>query len=127
MAIKIGINGFGRIGKMVARAVLEYGGFEIAAINDLMTPEQIAHSMKYDSTQGRFNGTVQARDASVVFNGKEVPVSAIKDPAAIGWRKAGVQAVLESTGIFATAEALGKHIAAGAPKVLLSVRPRKRA
>lgn len=124
MTIRIGINGFGRIGKMVARAALEQGGFEIAGINDLMSPQQIAHAMKFDSTQGKFAGTVQAKEASVVFNGKEIPVTAIKDPATIPWKKYGVNVVLESTGLFATAEALEKHIAAGAPKVLLSVPPK---
>lgn len=124
MGLKIGINGFGRIGKLVARAALEEGDIEIVGINDLMTPAQIAHAMKYDTTQGKFNGTVQASDASVSFNNKEIPVTAIKDPAEIPWKQYGAEMVLESTGIFATAELLQKHIAAGAKKVLLSVPPK---
>jgi glyceraldehyde 3-phosphate dehydrogenase len=124
MAIAIGINGFGRIGKLVARAMIEDGGFEIAGINDLMSPGQVAHSMKYDTTQGMYKGAVEAKEKSVVFDGKEIPVTAIKDPAEIPWKQYGAEIVLESTGIFATAELLKKHIAAGAKKVLLSVPPK---
>jgi glyceraldehyde 3-phosphate dehydrogenase len=124
MALKIGINGFGRIGKLVARAALADGGFEIVGINDLMSTEQMAHMMKYDSTQGKFDGTVEAKENAVVFNGKEIPVTAIKDPAEIPWAKYGAQIVLESTGLFATADLLKKHISAGAQKVLLSVPPK---
>ncbi|MGD9200448.1 MAG: type I glyceraldehyde-3-phosphate dehydrogenase [Chitinispirillia bacterium] len=124
MAIKIGINGFGRIGKLVARAAIADGGFEIVGINDLMTTSQIAHAMKYDSTQGKFDGTVEARDNSVVFNNKEIKVTAIKDPSEIPWKSYDIDIVLESTGIFATAELLQKHIDAGAKKVLLSVPPK---
>ncbi len=124
MTIRFGINGFGRIGKLVARAALEKGGFEIAGINDLMTTQQIAHSMKYDTTQGRFNGTVEATEDAVVFNGKKIPVTAIKDPAELPWKQHGASIVLESTGLFATAEAMEKHVAAGASKVLLSAPPK---
>jgi glyceraldehyde 3-phosphate dehydrogenase len=124
MAIKIGINGFGRIGKLVARAALADGGFEIVGINDLMTSEQIAHAMKYDSTQGKFDGAVEASSDSVSFGGAPIPVTAIKDPSEIPWSKYGAEIVLESTGVFATAELLKKHIAAGAKKVLLSVPPK---
>jgi glyceraldehyde 3-phosphate dehydrogenase len=124
MAIKFGINGFGRIGKLVARAAVEQGGYQIVGINDLMTPTQVAHSMKYDSTQGRFDGSVQAGEKSITVNGKEIPVTAIKDPSEIPWGKYGADVVLESTGVFATADALEKHIAGGAPKVLLCVPPK---
>lgn len=124
MAIKIGINGFGRIGKLVARAALAESGFEIVGINDLMSTDQIAHAMKYDSTQGKFDGTVEAGESSVSFNGQEAVVTAIKDPAEIPWKDYGVDIVLESTGLFATAELLQKHIDAGASKVLLSVPPK---
>ena len=124
MAIKLGINGFGRIGKLVARAALAEGGFEIVGINDLMSTDQIAHAMKYDSTQGRFDGTVEAGEKTVSFNGQEAAVTAIKDPAEIPWKDYGVDIVLESTGLFATAELLQKHIDAGANKVLLSVPPK---
>ena len=124
MAIKIGINGFGRIGKLVARAALADGGFEIVGINDLMSTKQIAHSMRYDSTQGKFGDTVEAKEKTVMFGASEIPVTAIKDPAEIPWKNYGVDIVLESTGIFATAELLQKHIDAGANKVLLSVPPK---
>lgn len=124
MATKIGINGFGRIGKLVARAAIADGGFEIVGINDLMTTAQIAHAMKYDSTQGKFDGTVEAKDNSVVINNKEIKVTAIKDPSEIPWKSYDVDIVLESTGLFATAELLQKHIDAGAKKVLLSVPPK---
>jgi glyceraldehyde 3-phosphate dehydrogenase len=124
MSIKFGINGFGRIGKLVARAALEQGGFEIAGINDLMTTQQIAHSMKYDSTQGRFNGTVKAGENTVLLNGKSIPVTASKDPAQIPWKQQGASIVLESTGLFATSDAMEKHIAAGAAKVLVSAPPK---
>ncbi|MFH1762138.1 MAG: type I glyceraldehyde-3-phosphate dehydrogenase [bacterium] len=124
MAIKIGINGFGRIGKLVARAALEKGGYKIVGINDLMTPEQLAHAMRFDSTQGKFNGVVTVKGSNVSFNDMEIPVSAIKDPAELPWKKLGAEIVLEATGIFATAEACKKHITAGAKKVLLSVPPK---
>ena len=83
MAIKIGINGFGRIGKLVFRAAYADGGFEIVGINDLMTTKAIAHLLKYDSTQGRFDGTVEADGNSVIVNGKKIPVTAEKDPSKI--------------------------------------------
>jgi glyceraldehyde 3-phosphate dehydrogenase len=124
MAIRLGINGFGRIGKLVARAAIADGGFEIVGINDLMSPVQVAHGMKYDSTQGKFAGTVEAKENAVVFDGKEIPVTAIKDPSELPWKKYGAEVVLESTGVFATAEQLKKHLAAGARKVLLSVPPK---
>ena len=124
MAIKIGINGFGRIGKLVFRAAVQDGGFEIVGVNDLMDTKTMAHLLKYDSTQGKFNGTVEATDNAIIVNGKTVPVTAEKDPANIPWGKYGAEMVLESTGIFATDEALQKHIDAGAKKVLLSVPPK---
>ncbi len=124
MAVKIGINGFGRIGKLVARAIIADGSMEIVGINDLMTTKQMAHAMKYDSTQGKFNGTVEAKDSSIVINGKDIPVSAEKDPANIPWKEFGVDFVLESTGFFPKPEDLKKHISAGAKKVLLSVPPK---
>jgi glyceraldehyde 3-phosphate dehydrogenase len=124
MAVKVGINGFGRIGKLVSRAVFEKGGVEIVGINDLMTPEQIALAMKYDSTQGKFDGTVEAKENAVVFNGTEIPVTSIKDPSQIPWGSYGAEIVLESTGVFREAEKIEKHLAAGAKKVLLSVPPK---
>ena len=124
MAIKIGINGFGRIGKLVFRAALADGGFEVVGINDLMDPKLLAHLLKYDSTQGKFQGEVVAEADGIVVNGKKIPVFAEKDPANLPWGKVGAEIVLESTGFFATDEALQKHIDAGAKKVLLSVPPK---
>jgi glyceraldehyde 3-phosphate dehydrogenase len=124
MAIKIGINGFGRIGKLVFRAALSDGGFEVVGINDLMKPAQMAHMLKYDSTQGRFEGTVVAADDGIVVNGTKIPVSAERDPQNIPWGALGADMVLESTGVFRDDAALEKHIAAGAKKVLLSVPPK---
>jgi glyceraldehyde 3-phosphate dehydrogenase len=124
MAIKIGINGFGRIGKLVFRAALEDGGIEVVAINDLMPTKTMAHLLKYDSTQGKFNGSVSRDDNSLTVNGKKIRVTMEKDPANLKWNEVGAEMVLESTGIFATAELCRKHITAGAKKVLLSVPPK---
>ncbi len=125
MAIKIGINGFGRIGKLVFRAAQESKGqFEVVAINDLMTTEQLALAVKYDSTQGRFEGDVSAAADSVTVNGKKIRVTAIKDPTQLKWSEAGADMVLESTGVFAKDEQVKMHVTAGAKKVLLSVPPK---
>jgi len=124
MAIKIGINGFGRIGKLVFRAAVADGGFEVVGINDLMPPEAMAHLLKYDSTQGKFDGTVEAEAGAIVVNGKRIPVVSEKDPANLPWGELGAEMVLESTGLFANDEALQKHLDAGAKKVLLSVPPK---
>ncbi len=124
MAIKIGINGFGRIGKLVFRAAIADGGFEVVGINDLMSTKALAHMLKYDSTQGRFDGTVEAADDGIIVNGKKITVTAEKDPANLPWGKLGADMVLESTGIFRDAASLKKHITAGAKKVLLSVPPK---
>jgi len=127
MAIKIGINGFGRIGKLVFRAAQESkGAFEVVAINDLMTTAQLAHAMKYDSTQGRFEGQVSAAEDSVSVNGKKIRVTAIKDPTQLKWNAAGADMVLESTGVFAQDEQVKMHVTAGAKKVLLSVPPKSK-
>ena len=124
MAIKIGINGFGRIGKLVFRAAVADGDFEVVGINDLMSTEAMAHLLKYDSTQGRFNGTVSAEGDAIIVNGKRIPVLSERDPANLPWGKLGAEMVLESTGIFADDDGLKKHITAGAKKVLLSVPPK---
>lgn len=124
MAVKIGINGFGRIGKLVARAAIASGNIEIVGINDLMSTSTMAHMMKYDTTQGLFDGEVAFDENSVTFKGQKIRVTSEKDPANLKWDAVGADVVLESTGIFATADALKKHIAAGAKKVLLSVPPK---
>ena len=124
MAIKIGINGFGRIGKLVFRAAVADGNFEVVGINDLMSPEVMAHLLKYDSTHGKFDGTVKAGADGIVVNGKMIPVTSEKDPANLPWSEVGAEMVLESTGIFADDAGIQKHIEAGAKKVLLSVPPK---
>lgn len=124
MAIKLGINGFGRIGKLVFRAALADGNFEVVGINDLMDTKTIAYLLKYDSTQGKFDGSVEASDKGIIVNGREIPVSAERDPANIPWGTLGAEMILESTGIFASDDGLQKHIDAGAKKVLLSVPPK---
>jgi len=124
MAIKIGINGFGRIGKLVFRAALANGDFEVVGINDLLDPKAMAHLLKYDSTHGRFPASVEAYEGGIVVGGTKIPVTAIKDPAELPWKERGAEIVVESTGLFATAEACEKHIAAGAKKVLLTVPPK---
>lgn len=127
MAIKIGINGFGRIGKLVFRAAIADGGFEVVGVNDLMDTKIMAHLLKYDSTQGKFKGTVEAVSDGIVVNGKKILVTAEKDPANLPWGKIGADLVLESTGIFADDAGLQKHLDAGAKKVLLSVPPKSKA
>ncbi len=124
MAVKIGINGFGRIGRLVFKAALADGGFEVVGINDITDAKTLAHLLKYDSTQGKFPGVVKPGDNAIIVDGKSYPVNAERDPANLPWGKLGAEIVVESTGIFATAEALKKHLAAGARKVLLTVPPK---
>jgi glyceraldehyde 3-phosphate dehydrogenase len=121
MAIKVGINGFGRIGRMVFKIMLERGGFDIVAINDLTDAKTLAHLLKYDSTHGRFKGEVKARDRSVVVNGREINILSIKDPSQLPWKKEGAQVVIESTGVFREKEKIALHLKAGAEKVILTV------
>ncbi|MBT3377661.1 MAG: type I glyceraldehyde-3-phosphate dehydrogenase [Lentisphaerae bacterium] len=121
MAISIGINGFGRIGRNVFRIINECDDVEIVSINDLIPPAVVAHLLKYDSVEGRFNGTVEATDDAIIVNGKTIPVTAEKDPAQIGWGDKGIDFVLESTGVFRDRDSITKHLEGGAKKVLLSV------
>jgi len=121
MAIKVGINGFGRIGRMVFRIMMAKGGFEVVSINDLTDAKTLAHLLKYDSVHGKFNGTVEAKEASIVVNGKEIEITSIKDPAALPWGKKGVDVVIESTGVFRAKEQIALHLKAGAKKVILTV------
>jgi len=126
MATKVGINGFGRIGRLVLRAMVERGNkFQIMAINDLFDADMLAYMFKYDSTQGKFNGTVEVKGTSIVINGKEIPILGEKDPAKLPWGKMGVDVVIESTGKFTSRAVEGKagydtHLTAGAKRVLLS-------
>jgi len=119
--MKIGINGFGRIGRMVLRVAVKKSNIEIAGINDLTDAKTLAHLLKYDSVQGKFDGTIEAKESAIVVNGKEIPVTAIRNPAEIPWGKYGVDVVVESTGVFRKKEQCMEHIKAGAKKVILTV------
>ncbi|MFQ5952773.1 MAG: type I glyceraldehyde-3-phosphate dehydrogenase [Candidatus Omnitrophota bacterium] len=121
MAIKIGINGFGRIGRMVLKIMIQRGNFDIAAVNDLTDAKTLAHLLKYDSVHGKFNGTVEAEDSALVVNGKKIDVLCVKNPAELPWKKEGVQVVVESTGVFREKAKIALHLEAGAGKVLLTV------
>ena len=120
MTIKVGINGFGRIGRNFFRACVGNEEIEIVGINDLTDAHTLAHLLKYDSVHGRFNGTVEVKGNSIIVNGKEIEVTAIKDPAQLPWKDLGVDVVIESTGVFRDREGAGKHLEAGAKKVIIS-------
>ena len=121
MAIKVGINGFGRIGRMVFRAAVKnFPDIEIVAINDLLEPDYLAYMLSYDSVHGRFKGEVSVEGNTLVVNGKKIRLTAVKDPAELAWDKVGADVVVESTGLFLTKETAQKHIAAGARKVIMS-------
>ena len=120
MTIRVGINGFGRIGRFVFREAFARSNVEIVAINDLIDVDYIAYMLKYDSTHGRFNGTVDVVDGHLVVNGKNVRISAERDPLNLKWNEVEVDVVVESTGLFLTDESARKHITAGAKKVVLS-------
>ena len=117
---KVAINGFGRIGRLTFRNLIESDNVEIVAINDLTATDMLAHLLKYDSAHGRFNGTVSHTESSLIVNGKEITVYAQRDPETLPWGELGVDVVIESTGFFRDAEGMGKHIKAGAKKVALS-------
>ncbi|MGB2413235.1 MAG: type I glyceraldehyde-3-phosphate dehydrogenase [Schleiferiaceae bacterium] len=120
MMSKIAINGFGRIGRLTFRNLIENDNVEIVAINDLTATDMLAHLLKYDSAHGRFNGTVEHTENSLIVNGKEITVYAQRDPETLPWAELGIDVVIESTGFFRDAEGMGKHIKAGAKKVALS-------
>lgn len=120
MTIKVGINGFGRIGRFVFRAACERNDIEIVGINDLLDAEYMAYMLKYDSTHGRFNGTVEVENGHLVVNGKTIRVSAERDPANLAWDKIATDVVVEATGLFLDDASARKHIQAGAKKVVLS-------
>lgn len=121
MPVKIGINGFGRIGRLVFRRAIELGDIEIVGINDLTDAKTLAYLLKYDSVHRRFNGTVEADGNEIIVNGKRIVITAEKDPANLKWGALGAEVVVESTGVFRTQEQCEKHIAAGAKKVILTV------
>ncbi len=124
MSIKIGINGFGRIGRMVFTIALKKG-MDVVAINDLTDAKTLAHLLKYDSIHGRFDGTVEAKDSSIVVNGKEIPIYAVRNPKELPWGENNVEVVIESTGVFREASSpkggYKDHIEAGAKKIILTV------
>jgi len=120
MAIKIGINGFGRIGRLVFRTAINNPKIEIVGINDLIDADYMAYMLKYDSTHGQFKGDVKVEGGHLVVNGKKIRVTAEKDPANLKWNEVGAEFVVESTGLFLTKETAAKHIAAGAKKVVMS-------
>ena len=125
MAIKIGINGFGRIGRNFFRAVHGDSDIEIVAINDITSAQTLAHLLKYDSVLGRFGEDVQVEDDAITVNGRRVAVSAEKDPANLPWKKYGVDVAIESTGLFVDRDSAGKHLSAGAKKVIISAPAKK--
>ncbi len=121
MTIKVGINGFGRIGRMVFRAAAKhFPDVEVVGINDLLEPEYLAYMLRYDSVHGRFQGSISVEGDRMTVNGKRIRLTAVKDPAELRWKEVGADVVIESTGLFLTKETAQKHLAAGASKVILS-------
>ncbi|EIM93311.1 glyceraldehyde-3-phosphate dehydrogenase, type I [Paraburkholderia hospita] len=122
MTIKIGINGFGRIGRMVFRAAIENfaDDVEIVGVNDLLEPDYLAYMLKYDSVHGRFEGKVAVDGNALIVNGRRIRLTAIKNPAELAWDEVGAEIVIESTGLFLTKETAGVHLKAGAKKVIMS-------
>ncbi|MCX9158183.1 type I glyceraldehyde-3-phosphate dehydrogenase [Niveibacterium sp. 24ML] len=121
MTIKVGINGFGRIGRMVFRAAVQnFSDIEIVGINDLLEPDYLAYMLKYDSVHGRFKGDVSVEGNTLIVNGKKIRLTAIKNPAELKWDEVGADVVVESTGLFLTKETGEMHLAAGAKKVVMS-------
>ncbi|MFE4105177.1 type I glyceraldehyde-3-phosphate dehydrogenase [Almyronema epifaneia] len=118
--LKIAINGFGRIGRLVLRAGIRHPNIEFVGINDLVPPENLAYLLKYDSTHGRFAGEVSACDEGIVVNGQLIPCSAVRNPAELPWQQLGVDYVVEATGLFTTYEGAAKHLEAGAKRVIIS-------
>ena len=121
MTIKIGINGFGRIGRNVLRsAVQNFSDIEVVGINDLLEPEYLAYMLQYDSVHGRFQGTVSVEGNTLIVNGKKIRLTQERDPANLKWNEVGADVVIESTGLFLDKVSAQKHIDAGAKKVILS-------
>ena len=124
MAVKIGINGFGRIGRLVFKRMMAVGGFDILAINDLTDAKTLAHLLKYDSVHGKYPGDVKASGSGIIVNGDEILITAEKDPTKLAWGKKGIDIVIESTGVFSNREKLTMHLTAGAKKVILTAPPK---
>ena len=121
MSVRVGINGFGRIGRLVFREMQKRDGIEVVAINDLTNAKTLAHLLKYDSVHKKFDGEVSAKEDSIVVNGKEIKIYAEKDPSNLPWGELGVDIVVEATGVFRKKDQISKHIEAGAKKVVLTV------
>ena len=121
MTIEIGINGFGRIGRMVFRAAVQnFSDIEVVGINDLLEPEYLAYMLQFDSVHGRFKGDIAVEGNNLIVNGKKIRLTAVKDPAELKWNEVGADIVIEATGLFLTKETAQKHITAGAKKVIMS-------
>jgi glyceraldehyde 3-phosphate dehydrogenase len=121
MTIKLGINGFGRIGRMVFRAAVQnFKDIEVVGINDLLEPDYLAYMLQFDSVHGRFKGDIAVEGNHLIVNGKKIRLTAVRDPAELNWREVGADIVIESTGLFLTKETAQKHITAGAKKVIMS-------
>ena len=120
MSIKVGINGFGRIGRMVMRCCMDHPNIEIVGVNDLCPADYLAYMLKFDTMHGKFKGEVSSEGNNIVVNGKAIPVFAERDPANLPWAKVGAEYVIESTGLFLTKEKAAGHIAAGAKHVVMS-------
>ena len=120
MAIKIGINGFGRIGRTFLRIASSKKDFDIVAVNDITDAKTLAHLLKYDSVHGIFNADIKVKEDGIVVNGKEIKITSIKDPVSLPWKDLGVQVVVEGTGLFRDKEKVSKHLQAGAKKVVIT-------
>ena len=118
--LKVAINGFGRIGRLVFRAGIDNPNIEFVGINDLVPPDNLAYLLKYDSTHGKFNGTIEAKDDGIVVNGQFIPCVSVRNPAELPWEKLGVDYVVECTGLFTTHESASNHLKAGAKRVIIS-------
>ena len=126
MPVKVAINGFGRIGRLVLRRMAQQNGkLDLVAINDITDPKTLAHLLKYDSVHGRFDGTVEAEPEGICVNGRSIRVTALKDPAQLPWKDLGVSVVLESTGLFTDRDKASAHLTAGAKKVIISAPAKK--
>jgi len=120
MPVKVGINGFGRIGRLVFRTAIQNPNIDFVGINDLVPPDNLAYLLKYDSTHGMYHGSIEAKEDGIVVDGKFIPCTAMRDPAELPWAKYGADYVVESTGLFTTEEGAMKHIQAGAKRVVIS-------
>lgn len=120
MVLKVAINGFGRIGRLVLRCLLNEKNIEVVAINDVVPSDNLAYLFQYDSVHGKYEGTVEVQENAIIIDGKKIVVCNEKDPAALPWKALGVEYVVESTGLFTTVELAGKHIQAGAKRVIIS-------